>query len=266
MATRGMWTADYVQRDLRLTHFRGDNAYVWQFRNVRSRARAKYFAYLKYLSGIDQRQLLHRLEEDGLFGCWIFDYPGWPTVSRDLLDSVNELYFLDRHTGILRRPGMSVLDIGAGYGRLAWRALSAAPELGSYICVDAVPESTFICEYYLRFRACTKAEVVPLYEVDERLASRTIDLAVNIHSFSEMTREAVNGWIERLAALRVPRLLIVPNDYEAFLTTEVDGSHLPFDQVLAAHGYALAVKEPVVPGPLRRSGLKDHFFLFELNR
>ena len=53
-------------------------------------------------------------------------------------------------------------------------------------CVDAVAISTFICEYYLGFRgADDRASVVPLDELDSLLALQPIDLAVNIHSFSE---------------------------------------------------------------------------------
>ena len=48
-----------------------------------------------------------------------------------------------------------MLDIGAGYGRLAHRMSAAFPQLEDYCCVDAVPESTFLSEYYLRHRGCT---------------------------------------------------------------------------------------------------------------
>ncbi|MFP5306035.1 MAG: hypothetical protein ACLGI7_09460, partial [Gammaproteobacteria bacterium] len=148
MARPTMWGSDYLQQELELTHFRGDNPYVWQFRNVGASAQYKYYFFLRDIAQRDTHGLLQRLTEDGTFGCWTFDYPGWPRVSRDLLDSINELYFFDRHTGLLQRPGFTVLDVGAGYGRLAHRALAAAPLLGGYLCADAIPESTFLCEYY----------------------------------------------------------------------------------------------------------------------
>lgn len=265
MARPTMWGSDYLSAELDLTHFRGDNPYVWQFRNVGASAQQKYYFFMRDLAARDSHDLLHRLTEDGAFGCWTFDYPDWPRVSRDLLDSINELYFLDRHTGMLRRPGFSVLDIGAGYGRLAHRMLAAAPQLGAYLCADAVPESTFLCEYYLGFRQCGgRAEVLPLHELDARLKGRSVDLAVNIHSFSEMPYRAIDGWLGRVAQLEVPWLLIVPNDADRLLTMEEDKSRRPFDALIAEHGYTLALQEPTFPDPTLRTfmGVTDHFFLF----
>lgn len=265
LARHTTWDDDYLRRELDLTRFRGDNAYVWQFRNVGDDARLKYYFFLRDLATRDTRGLLGKLTEDGLFGCWTFEYPGWPLVSRDLLDSVNELVFLDRHLQILERPGLTVLDIGAGYGRLAHRTLEAAPKLGRYLCADAIPASTFLCQYYLRFRGCAeRAEVVPLDRLDEALAARPIDLAVNVHSFSEMGIEAVEGWVSRLARRNVPWLFIVPNHADRLLTTEKDGTHLEFDSVLAEHRYELAVDEPVFPDPTLREfmGITDYFLLF----
>jgi SAM-dependent methyltransferase len=262
MGQRSLWDSSYLGRDLDLAHFRGDNVYVWQFRHLRSFGALKYYVYLRYLGAMDHAQLLTRLTEDGLFGCWTFKFPGWPTVSRDLLDSINEIYFLERNFGLLSTPGLRILDVGAGYGRLAWRALEAAGHLGAYVCTDAVPESTFLCEYYLRFRGCNRAEVVPLHEL-ERLRGRAFDVALNIHSFSEMSLRAIDAWVGLLAGLNVPALVVVPNDHDALLSTEADGQHLPFAPVLARHGYALAAKEPVVPPRLRRlTRMREHFFLF----
>ncbi len=66
---------------------------------------------------------------------------------------MNELCFLERELGLRERERFSVLDIGAGYGRLAHRMAAAhAERLADYCCVDAVPESTFVSEYYLRHR------------------------------------------------------------------------------------------------------------------
>ncbi len=266
MAARTFWEPGYLERELDLRAFRGDNAYVWQFRKVGSDANLRYYRYLRDVAARDTQGLLGRLGEDGLFGCWTFEYPGWPPVSRDLLDSINELYFLDRQLGLLQRRDepRTVLDIGAGYGRLAHRAIAAAPSL-RYLCTDAVPESTFLCEYYLRFRGCLdRAEVIPLDEIDGRLPGRRIDLAVNVHSFSEMSARAIDGWLALLERLQVPRLFVVPNDAGRLLSTEEHGERRPFDALFAAHGYELDVREPVIADPTSRElvNVHDYFFLY----
>lgn len=265
MATRTMWHNRYVKDELDLVHFRGDNAFVWQLRNMGAGAAQKYYLYLRDLASRDKRGLLQALREDGAFGAWTFTYPGWPVVSRDLLDSVNELYFLHRHTGLLDSD-WTVLDIGAGYGRLAHRMLTAAPKLRSYLCVDGVAESTFLSEYYLRFRGCTgRAEVIALDEVDDRLPGRRVDLAVSIHSFSEMSTATIDGWLSWLSRLQVPWLLVVPNDAHLLLASEADGERPDFGPLLTRHGYELVEQEPVFPDPTMRElmEIEDHFFLFK---
>lgn len=265
MAQRTMWGGDYLARELDLRHFRGDNAYLWQLRHTRGDERTKYYVYLRDLATRDPHRLLGRLGEDGAFGCWTFEYPGWPAVSRDLLDSLSEIYFLDRHLGLLDAPGFSVLDVGAGYGRLAHRLTAAAPALGTYWCTDAVPESTFLCEFYLRFRSVgERARVVPLDELAV-LDGRRIDLAVNIHSFSEMSSAAIAGWLDLLRRLAVPNLLIVPNDADRLLTLEADGRRLDFMPLLAERGYRLRTSEPTFADPTLRQVLsaRDYFLLFQ---
>ncbi|HVT37242.1 MAG TPA: putative sugar O-methyltransferase [Nevskiaceae bacterium] len=265
MVPRAMWAPDYLKRELDLVHFRGDNPYVWQFRNVGALAKHKYYMYLRDLASRDAHGLLGKLGEDGLFGCWTFDYPGWPTVSRDLLDSVNELYFLDRHLQLLSRQDFNILDIGAGYGRMAHRVLAAAPGVSHYLCVDAVPESTFLCEYYTAFHSLQpRAEVIALDRLEQGLAGRRIDLAVNVHSFSEMTTPNIQGWLDWLVRLQVPWLFIVPNDADRLLTMEDDGRRGEFASLLQRAGYRQVVCEPVFADPTMREfiNVTDHFFLF----
>lgn len=264
MSAHSLWGREYLDRELDLRWFRGDNPYVWLFRNVGSDARRKYYLYLRDLAARDSRELLRKLDEDGAFGCWTFDYAGWPKISRDLLDAINELYFLDRQLELFSHPEWTVLDIGAGYGRLAHRATRAVPGL-SWLCTDAVPESTFLCEFYLQHRQCAGAEVIPLDELETRLSSRRIDLAVNVHSFSEMSERAVTGWLDLLARYEVPRLFIVPNEAQQLLTQEEDRSRRAFDHVLAARGYQRSACEPVFPDPAMPQimDVSDHFLLYE---
>lgn len=249
------WTADRVGRFLDLRFFRGETLITWHYREGPAETARKYRMLHEYVRARDALGLLERLEEDGLFGCWTYD-----GVSRDLLDSVLELTYLQRSIGL---DGRRVLDIGAGYGRLAHRAASVfAP--ADWCCIDAVPEATFLCEYYLRFRDVTPpARVVALHE-HETLGA--FDLAVNVHSFSEMPLRAIEWWIELLARLGVAHLVIVPNDAELLLSLEPDGERRDFAPVLARSGYRLVERVPVHDdaGLQERLGVRDHFHRFRL--
>lgn len=265
-AQHSQWTPSNVQEYVDLRHFRGDTMIQWQYRELPRATQLKWFIYVRYLQAKDTRGLLGTLGEDGLFGCWTYDFAGHPTVSRDLLESVNELLFLDRQLSLLDQPSLRVLDIGAGYGRFAHRLTGAVPGLVDCCCVDAVPESTFLCEYYLRFRGCTPpARVLPLNNLDA-LHSDAFDLAVNIHSFSECTRAAVSWWMEQLVDWGVPLLFVVPNEPDGFLSRELDSSRCDLMPVLERAGFRLRTRAPVIDDPAVRAMLRieDHFHLFEL--
>lgn len=260
-----IWDDKRLRRELDLPWFRGDNAYVWQFRQLRSEIRIKQYLALQYVEAHDDLRLLERLREDGTFGCWTFRYGRRPPVSRDLLESINEINFLHRQLGIADQAELKVLDIGAGYGRLAHRMCEALANLSRYDCVDAVPESTFLCEFYLRHRGVDeRAGAIPLHELERLQPPGSYHLAVNIHSFSECTREAVRWWLARLRELRIPYLLIVPNHPEKLLSSEPDGSKRDFAPDLAESGYELMHKAPVYDDDELREliGVRDHFFLY----
>jgi SAM-dependent methyltransferase len=224
----------------------------------------KYFIFTDYVLSRDSQGLLEHLGEDGAFGAWTFQYAGYPRVSRDLLDSVNEILFLDRQLGLLDRCHLRVLDIGAGYGRTAYHMIQAA-DVSDYCCVDAVPESTFVCEYYLQHRGCAPpARVVPLHELDDAIVPGSFDLAINIHSFSECTYAAVSWWLEWIERLRIPHLLIVPNDRDELLAFESDGTRRDFRPLVEGAGYELSACEPVFDDLAVQELLRvpDQFLLF----
>ena len=99
-----VWSDEKLGSQLELCYFRGENPFVWHYRESPRAMALKYFIFAEYVRAHDPDKLLDRLGEDGAFGCWTFDYAGYPKLSRDLLDSVNELLFLERHVGILDRP------------------------------------------------------------------------------------------------------------------------------------------------------------------
>ena len=244
-----MWRPDRVAARIELLRFRGDNAYVWHYAEHPRAMAMMLFVYMRYLEGRGGGELLARLPEDGAFGCWTTEVPGRGKLSRDRLDSTSEILFLERQLNVLSRPGIRILDIGAGYGRFAYRMAQAHPSLADYCCVDAVPESTFLSEYYLRFREVSPpTRVVALGEVPA-LEPGSFDLAVNIHSFSECTRAAVEWWLAQLTRLGVPHLFVIPNEAEGILSREVDGGYHDLMPSIAAAGYKLTAVEPVILDP-----------------
>jgi hypothetical protein len=263
------WTMAKSSTEDDLRYFRGDNLYVWQYTRSPLHNRYRYFIYGRYVQGIDSFGLLGKvLDEDGEFGCFTFEFDGMPRFSRDLLDSVNELTFLGRHTDIFESANIEVLDIGAGYGRVAHRALTAAPNITRYWCVDALARSTFLSEYYLRHRGLSdRANVIALSDLNGglgELAGRTIQLAVNIHSFSEMPQSAIKAWLDLLNELQVPHLFVVPNEKDSILSRESDGSRRDCGSLFSQAGYQLAVSEPALQDVAVRDVLDvhDHFLLF----
>jgi len=145
-AAHTQWTSSFVQNEIDLAGFRGDNAYVSQ---RLGQGIANYALSTQYVNSHDVQDLRSRLSEDGQFGVHSFAI-GTQTVSRDLLDSILEINFLDEHLNLLDGRSLTILDIGAGYGRLAQRLTGLASNI-DYICTDAVPESTYLCEFYKDF-------------------------------------------------------------------------------------------------------------------
>jgi hypothetical protein len=274
MCRHTLWRSALKSTVTDLHSFRGENEYVWQYvqRGARTAAPSqmhlRYYVYAQYVRKLDHRRLLgNLLTEDGHFGCFSFRYPLTPMVSRDLLDSLNEIYFLDRHWDLFGRENIHVLDVGAGYGRLAHRMLTATDSVGRYTCVDAVARSTYLCEYYLRFRkllGCegARAAVVPLDDLTS-LSPGSIDLAINIHSFSEMSHAAIAAWIRLLADLAVPWLFVIPNEPQ-MLSREDLGVRQEYRGLIEDAGYRLQVTEPTIQDAdvADLYGACDHFFLF----
>ncbi len=229
-----MWTDDHV-RPQDILSFRADNAYVWQRRGPNMHETA-YALTEFYVRSIDTLGLLEKLSEDGLFGVSTFDFHT-KVVSRDLLDSILEMYFLERHLGLFSRQEFNVLDIGAGYGRLAHRMNSAMPGLSAYLCTDGIAVSTFICEYYLCFRELSGgAKVVPLDEVESAIEVQSVDLAINIHSFSECTLAAIDWWLSLLERRGVRYLMVVPHRGRQHKGELLSGDGKDFGTTIESHG------------------------------
>jgi hypothetical protein len=230
-AALSLWNDLRLEGQLELAHFRGDSQYLYQGRGT---PEAAYALSADYVARHDALALHKALGEDGAFGALTFLLDG-RIVSRDLLDSMLEINALADWLGAGRLAKARLLDLGAGYGRLAHRLCTWSSDV-EVVATDAVPVSTFLCDYYLDYRDCSRAQVVPLDEAEPFLAAGSFDVAVNIHSFGESPRVSVSWWLERIAAAEVPRLLIVHGDEHLF-TLESDLSRNDYGDVLERLGY-----------------------------
>jgi hypothetical protein len=256
-----LWTEDRVS-DKDMLYFRGHNAYLYQEGKFNRNILGYLLAYY-YAKSLDDEHLLDKLREDNSFGAITFEIDG-KKVSRDLLDSVLEIYFLDRNLDLFARENLRVLDIGAGYGRLAHRMAQSLPNLGMVYCTDAIPVSSFLADYYLKFRKVDeKAQVILLNEIKAKIIPGSIDLAVNIHSFSECALPAIDWWLKLLVEKEIPYLMIVPNSGEELLNNHGQD----FKPLLNRHGYQLTALEPKYQDPqLQKYALNpDHYHLYKLS-
>lgn len=222
-----------------LLKFRGEGDYVSQtyFRENNIRRYELSFAYVETL---DELGLLNILGEDELFGAKTWECIPGKVVSRDLLDSILEISFLQRILGFGFKDRLRVLDIGAGYGRFAHR-FNTAYSNSSVRCVDPIATSTFISEFYLKFRRCPRTEVIPFDQLSS-LQDSPYDLAANIHSWSECTKQFITFWLDRIRDLNVPYLFIIPHN-ENLETNESNGTHLTYDDELERHNYKLVIRQ-----------------------
>jgi hypothetical protein len=122
----------------------------------------------------------------------------------------------------------------------------ALPMLGKYFCTDAVPLSTFVCDYYLKSKAVSDQAVsVPLDQIEDTLEQTNVELAVNIHSFSECSLEAIDWWMALLAKHSIPYLFIIPNSKDGLLTNHKKD----FQPLVEAHGYCKISSDPKYSDP-----------------
>jgi putative sugar O-methyltransferase len=194
--------SDYITSSFN-NSFRGENAYVWQERSGDNKE--KYLAYYKIIQSIDKDNLLSKTFECGSHGCISYDVDNIK-ISRDLLDSILEIYFLKWCFKNL--SNLSLLEIGAGYGRLCKRYLDCYPQSKYYI-TDGIPQSTFFSKIYLKENIDS---VINLYDIEEKIKSLSIDVAVNVHSFPECHINDIEWWINLINSNKIRYIFYVPNE------------------------------------------------------
>ena len=126
---RSRWNARAVETFLDLRYFRGETLITWHYRELPRITALKYFVFARYVARATRSGCSNACEEDGAFGCWTFEYPGYGRFSRDLLESVNEIAFLERELGLSEHRELR--------GPRHRRGLRAARPTG---CCTALPE------------------------------------------------------------------------------------------------------------------------------
>jgi putative sugar O-methyltransferase len=262
-ARHSLWSDNYLSKELRLQEFRADNAYIYQKRFA---SEAAYALTTQYALQHDGLGLLQRLRDDELFGNCLVSFDDDLFVSRDLLDSVLEINFLNRELNLADNPELTILDIGAGYGRLAHRLVESLPNLEQVLCTDAVAESTFVSDFYLKFRQVEhKTQVVPLDRIESTLSGARIDLVTNIHSFGECTLDSITWWLDLIALNKIPYLFIVANG-DGLGSRETNGTNIEYLPAVLERGYELKIRQPkYVEAPsVQKHGLyPTSYYLFE---
>jgi len=254
-----VWNSDRVKKE-DILYFRGHNAYVFQEGGSNRNLFGYLLAYYYAKSNVELG-LLEKLNEDNQFGAITYDLDG-KSITRDLLDSVLEISFLERKINISQYKSLNILDIGAGYGRLAQRMTESLPNLNRYFCTDAIPVSSFIAEYYLSYRKVDeKAKILPLDQLEEKLNETPIDLAVNIHSFSECTLTVIEWWLDVLQTHKIPYLMVIPNSSVGLLTNDKKD----FLPLIQKAGYELVSQEPKYLDPIvqKYAMNPDLYYLFK---
>ncbi len=233
-----MWRVKKLYKRLNLPHFRSDNQYIYQTRDNNT-PDSTVLTY-KYVANNDKLCVLVRSKETGEFGSEIVRIPTYGLVSRDLLDSANELNFLENVIGLSKIVNLTIFDIGAGYGRLAVHSIATLENIEKHVCLDAVPGSLGICEFYLKYKQLNPEKYHISFLPEDYLPPKN-SIAVAIHSFSEMPLESVLYWIEFLKKMEVDWILIVPNREKhkgkKLLATEVNGSRTDYSGMLLKNGY-----------------------------
>jgi len=230
---------DFWENSIDLHRFRRENDYLSQayFR----RTELRYALTTAYVELVDEWNLLNTLTEDCQFGVKTWDVLPGKAITRDLLDSILEIYFLKQMLGLEKTSNLRVLDIGAGYGRLAHRLVNTFPQ-AHVTCTDAVATSTFLSEFYLRYRkSADRTKVVPFDKLSE-MKPGNYDLAVNVHSWTECTRAFVGFWLDRVVDLGIKNLFVVPH-FGDLCTTECDGSMGSYEPELKRHGFKQVVHQ-----------------------
>ncbi len=174
--------------------------------------------YADVLRRDDRLKLLATVREPELGTPFIVRHRG-VNLSQDLCNSIHELYSILGPEPDPTRP-VSICELGAGYGRLAFVFLAALP--GASCCIIDIPPALYLAQRYLttifsgtrvfRFRPFTRFDDVrEEFEAArirflaapqiELLPPKMFDYFVNISSLHEMTVAQVENYFRHMDRL-----------------------------------------------------------------
>lgn len=169
------------------------------------------------------------------------------------------------------RPGMTIADIGAGSGYYTVRLAPRLMPTGKVIAEDIVPATVRKLRARVRKAGLNNVEVVLGRADDPRLRPRSIDAALMVHMYHEITQPFALLWHLRAALKPGGKVAIVDIDRptaqhgtpRALLACELAavGYRRIGDLDLGAAGGYLAVFEPVGqrphPSAIRACRMRD---------
>ncbi len=228
----------------------------------------------KFTEHIDSERLLVHISEPLEGNPFKIDLDG-RLISQDLANSILEYYSIRENFKATTNDKVTICELGAGYGRIAYVFLKALSKC-KYIIVD-IPPALYISQYYLssvfknmkifffrpfdRFEAVERefndADIIFLLPHQaEMLPAKIVDLFINISSLHEMKIEQIHAYFKLIDKLT----------RGFFYSKQWWSSHNPAD------GITITPKEYPVPQNwkqlyLRAAKVQTYFFeaMYSLN-
>jgi putative sugar O-methyltransferase len=238
------------------------------------RSRSVYGAllwlYYKQISQLDTEDLLSKIHEPVEGGDSDQEKIEGHRVSLDFLQAVEEFYRLREAWRLYKGSSQPrlILELGAGYGRLAYVFRKALPDC-TYVIVD-LPEALTCSSYWLtrvlgsevvpyaesrNQRELTRARLLarPVWTLAthqiEQIESRAVDAFVNIFSFQEMPLRIIENYFSQADRLVNGVVYIKERDMERNLA---DNEDVTINDYRARPSWRILFKRPIV--------LYQHYF------
>jgi putative sugar O-methyltransferase len=170
----------------------------------------------EYSIKYDSFKLFSLVEESVVGNPVGINYKGY-FVTQDLCNSILDVNFILENTELNTNRPLRVMELGAGYGRIAYTLLKAYTNL-QIVIVD-IPPALYVSQSYLtstfpglksfKFKEfLTYDEIRTDFESSsicfltpeqiELIPNKSIDLFINISSLHEMTHAQINNWFNQI--------------------------------------------------------------------